>query len=225
VVTHDAEDIIHPDELSWINGYAVRYDFIQIPVLALATPFWDFTHGVYCDEFAEYHTRDMEVRSRFGCFVPGAGVGTGYRREALEALAAASSNRVFEPMGLTEDYETGLRLYRLGFEQIFVPLTRLGRRTQNFVATREYFPKRWRTALRQRTRWVTGIALQGWERFGWRGSLSEIYWLWRDRKGLVASPLGLLANGVFFYGLATSLWTRFTPLHLFLTQATFAVQT
>ena len=224
IVTHDAEDIIHPEELSWINGYAAQYDFIQIPVLALATPLWAFTHGVYCDEFAEYHARDMVVRSRFGCFVPGAGVGTGYRREALEALAAASSNRVFEPSGLTEDYETGLRLYRMGFKQIFVPLTRLGPRTRNFVATREYFPKRWRTALRQRTRWVTGIALQGWERFGWKGSWSEVYWLWRDRKGLIASPLGLLANSVFFYALARALWTRFTPLDVALTRATFAVQ-
>ena len=45
----------------------------------------------------------------------------------------------------------------------------------DFVATREYFPQSWRAAARrQRTRWVTGITLQGWvERFGWRGSLSR----------------------------------------------------
>jgi len=86
IVTHDAEDLIHPEELRWINAYATHFGFIQIPVLALATPFWSFTHGVYCDEFAEYHTRDMVVRSSFGCFVPGSGVGTGYRRDALEAI-------------------------------------------------------------------------------------------------------------------------------------------
>jgi adsorption protein B len=224
VVTHDAEDIIHPEELTWINACAVRYDFIQIPVLALATPFWNFTHGVYCDEFAEYHSRDMVVRSRFGCFVPGAGVGTGYRRAALEALAQASSNRVFEPQGLTEDYEAGLRLRRLGFRQVFVPLTRLRPRTQDFVATREYFPRKWRMALRQRTRWVTGIALQGWERFGWSGTPGEIYWLWRDRKGLIGSPLGMLANAVFLYGLATALWNRFSRLDTELISATFVLQ-
>ena len=117
IVTHDAEDIIHPEELRWINAYAVHHDFIQIPVLAMATPFWSFVHGVYCDEFAEYHTRDMVVRSRFGCFVPGSGVGTGYRRGALEELARVSSNRVFEPVALTEDYESGLRIHRLGFRQ------------------------------------------------------------------------------------------------------------
>ena len=38
IVTHDAEDLIHPDELRWINFYSARYDFIQTPVLALATP-------------------------------------------------------------------------------------------------------------------------------------------------------------------------------------------
>ncbi len=188
------------------------------------TPFWSFTHGVYCDEFAEYHTRDMVVRSRFGCFVPGSGVGTGYRREALEGLARVSANRVFEPEALTEDYESGLRLYRLGCRQVFVPLTRLRRWSNDFVATREFFPQSWGTALRQRTRWVTGIALQGWERFGWAGSTSEIYWLWRDRKGLIGSPLGVVANAVFFYGLFTAMWTRLTPLDTALTSATLSLQ-
>lgn len=224
IVTHDAEDLIHPEELRWINAYANRFDFIQIPVLALATPFWSLTHGVYCDEFAENHLRDMVVRSTFGCFVPGAGVGTGYRREALEALARVSSNRVFEPAALTEDYESGLRLHRLGCRQVFVPITRLGKGGRDFMAVREYFPKQWGTALRQRTRWVTGIALQGWERFGWAGSYSEIYWFWRDRKGLVSSPLGFIANAVFVYGLATAMWTRLTPLAIEITSITLAFQ-
>ena len=224
VITHDAEDVIHPEELRWINAYGDHFDFIQIPVLALATPFWSFTHGVYCDEFAEYHTRDMVVRSSFGCFVPGSGVGTGYRREALEALARVSSNRVFEPVALTEDYESGLRPHRLGCRQVFVPLTRLVTSSRDFLATREFFPQNWGTALRQRTRWVMGIALQGWERFGWSGSRSEIYWLWRDRKGLLGSPLGVIANAMFLYGLATAIWNRMTPLATELTSLTLALQ-
>jgi adsorption protein B len=224
IVTHDAEDLIHPEELRWINAYATHYGFIQIPVLALATPFWSFTHGVYCDEFAEYHTRDMAVRSSFGCFVPGSGVGTGYSRDALEALARSSENRVFEPASLTEDYESGLRLYRLGCRQVFVPLTRLQPAGRDFLATREFFPTKWTTALAQRTRWVMGIALQGWERFGWAGTRSEMYWLWRDRKGLLGNPLGVLANAVFLYGLATAMWTRMTPLAAELTSVTLAFQ-
>ncbi len=224
IITHDAEDLIHPEELRWINAYATHFGFIQIPVLALATPFWSFTHGVYCDEFAEYHTRDMVVRSSFGCFIPGSGVGTGYSRDALIALARASENRVFEPASLTEDYESGLRLYRLGCRQVFVPLTRLQPTGREFVATREFFPTKWKTALAQRTRWVMGIALQGWERFGWAGTRSEIYWLWRDRKGLLGNPLGVVANAVFLYGLATAMWTRMTPLATELTSVTLAFQ-
>ncbi|HEV2445508.1 MAG TPA: glycosyl transferase family protein, partial [Candidatus Sulfopaludibacter sp.] len=224
IVTHDAEDLIHPEELRWINAYAKHFDFIQIPVLALATPFWSLTHGVYCDEFAENHLRDMVVRSTFGCFVPGAGVGTGYRREALEALARVSSNRVFEPAALTEDYESGLRLHRLGCRQVFVPITRLGEEGRDFMAVREFFPKQWGTALRQRTRWVTGIALQGWERFGWAGTYSEVYWFWRDRKGLISNPLGFIANAVFVYGVATAMWTRLTPVAIEITSITLAFQ-
>ncbi len=210
IVTHDAEDLIHPEELRWINYYSGRFDFIQTPVLALPTPFREFTHGVYCDEFAEYHTRDMTVRPISGGFVPSSGVGTGYRREALERLARASSNRIFEPEALTEDYVNGLRLFRLKCTQTFVPLAR-GSSAPDLVATREFFPQSWSTALRQRTRWVTGIALQGWQQFGWSGTPGEVYWLWRDRKGLIGNPLSLLANAVFVYGAATSLWTRIGP--------------
>jgi adsorption protein B len=209
ILIHDAEDVIHPDELHWLNYYAARYDFIQTPVFALRTPVEELVHGIYCDEFAEYHTRDMPVRPLLGGFVPSAGVGTAYRRDALERLAARRANRVFEPEALTEDYENGLMLFRLGCSQAFVPPVRVA---EGFVATREYFPQNWRAALRQRTRWVMGITLQSWERFGWGRNPGETYWLWRDRKGLIASPLGFLANLIFVYGILTRMWTRATPL-------------
>ena len=128
---------------------------------------------------------------------PGAGVGTGFRRDALEKLAAAFQNRIFDPEALTEDYANGLRMFRLGCRQAFVPLFR-SRRAKDFVATREYFPKTWRSAFRQRSRWVTGIALQGWEQFGWGATASEIYWLWRDRKGLIGNLLNLAAGLIFW---------------------------
>jgi len=222
MLVHDAEDVIHPEELRWVNYYAARYDFIQTPVLALPTPVWDLMHGIYCDEFAENHTRDMTVRPKLGGFVPSAGVGTAYRREALEKLAEARSNRVFEPKALTEDYENGLTLFRLGCSQAFIPPMRAFDST-SFMATREYFPQHWRAALRQRTRWVMGIALQSWERFGWGRNPGETYWLWRDRKGLIASPLGFAANVVFVYGLSTGLWTRVAPLGSRLVAATAAI--
>jgi adsorption protein B len=223
IVTHDAEDLIHPEELRWINYYSGRFDFIQTPVLPLPTPLRDLTHGVYCDEFAEYHTRDMTVRPISGGFVPSSGVGTGYRRDALERLARASSNQIFEPGALTEDYVNGLRLFRLKCTQTFVPLAR-GSSAPDLVATREFFPQSWGAALRQRTRWVTGIALQGWQQFGWSGTPGEVYWLWRDRKGLIGNPLSLLANAVFAYSVATALWTRISPAAARIGMATLALQ-
>src|SRR3984957_13929303 len=108
----------------------------------------------------------MAVRPLLGGFVPSSGVGTGYRRDALEKLARSAANRIFEPEALTEDYENGLRLFRLGCSQAFIPLLRAPE-TKDFVATREFFPATWSSAVRQRTRWVMGIALQTWERHGW----------------------------------------------------------
>jgi adsorption protein B len=224
IVMHDAEDLIHPEELRWINYYSARFDFVQTPVLPLPTPLRKFVHGIYCDEFAEYHTRDMTVRPISGGFVPSCGVGTGYRREALEKLARAQSNQIFDPSALTEDYVNGLRLFRQGAKQTFVPLFRDSAGAKDWMATRELFPQTWRAALRQRTRWVTGIALQGWQSFGWRGKPGELYWLWRDRKGLLGNPLSLLSNFVFIYGLFTRLWLRATPLEAELAIATLSLQ-
>ncbi len=203
VVTHDAEDLIHPASLRVMNEYADRFDMIQVPVLALATPLRELVHGLYCDEFAEFQTKDMRVRAMMGSFTPASGVGAGYTRQALEKLAADSSNCIFEPVCLAEDYENGMRLHQLGCRQIFIPLTANADRA---VATREYFPRNLRAAIRQRTRWVTGIALQTWQRHGWSGPPGQVYWYWRDRKGLLGNPLSLLANILFFYGLATYWW-------------------
>ncbi len=120
-----------------------------------------------------------------GSFVPSNGVGTGFTREALENLANSENNLVFEPTCLTEDYENGLRLHRLGSKQMFVPLSVFGTTKQGatVVATRELFPLKAHDAIKQRSRWILGIGLQCWERNGWRGSWSEKYWFWRDRKG------------------------------------------
>jgi bacteriophage N4 adsorption protein B len=200
VVTHDAEDLIHPEAFSFINAYADEYDMVQIPVLPLPTPLRDIVHGIYCDEFAEWQIKDMRVRQLMGSFVPSNGVGTGFTRRALEKLATAEHNLIFEPACLTEDYENGLRLHKLGCKQMFMPLTKRG---TSMVATREFFPRTAPSAIRQRSRWILGIGLQCWERNGWRGTLPERYWFWRDRKGLLGNPLSLLSNFVFLYGVLT----------------------
>jgi adsorption protein B len=204
IVTHDAEDVIHSDSLHWINHYAENYEMVQVPVLPLRTSLTEWIHGVYIDEFTEYQARDMPARQAMGAFIPSQGVGTGFRRDALDALALANGNRIFEPVCLTEDYENGLRLRLRGARQLFIPMQREG------MATREYFPHTVRNAIRQRTRWVTGIALQTWDRHGWSGSAAQKYWLWRDRKGLLGNPLSLLTNTLFLYGVFR--WTSGAPI-------------
>jgi adsorption protein B len=204
IVTHDAEDIIHPDSLRWINYFSEKYDMVQIPVLALPTRLRELTHGVYCDEFAEFQMKDLRARQVLGGFIPSCGVGTGFKREALEKLAAAHANRIFEPECLTEDYENGFRMHRLGCPQFFVPVYKA---EGSFVATREYFPRKFRTAVRQRTRWIMGISLQSWQRHGWRDTADQLYWFWRDRRGLAGNLAAPLSNVLFLYGALTWMWS------------------
>ena len=207
VLTHDAEDLMDPDALRWINYYAQWNDFVQIPVLALPTPLRELSHGVYCDEFAEYQFKDMIARQTLGGFIPSNGVGTGFSRRTLDLLAASHSNRIFEPACLTEDYENGFRVQRLGLPQRFIPITlRHGRA----IATREFFPRKFWTAVRQRSRWVTGITLQSWEFHSPGETLRHLYWFWRDRKGLPGNLITPLINLVFLYGVVTWLWASAT---------------
>lgn len=198
ILTHDAEDLVCADSLRLINWFSRDHEMVQIPVLPLPTPFREFTHGVYCDEFAEFQLKDLIVRRLLGGFLPANGVGTGFERDALEALAATRGGLLFDPSCLTEDYETGYRLHQLGYRQLFVPLFLDGSGLQ---ATREYFPRELKDAIRQRSRWITGIVLQGWRNHGWRGSPWEVYWFWRDRKGVVGNLLAPVSSLLFLAGL------------------------
>src|SRR5260370_9056156 len=137
VITHDAEDLIHPESFSLTNAYADDFEMIQIPVLPLPTPFRNILHGMYCDEFAEWQIKDMPARQMMGSFIPSNGVGTGYTRGALEKLATAEHNLIFDPACLTEDYDNGLRLHKLRCQQIFLPISRLH---GSIVSTPEFFP-------------------------------------------------------------------------------------
>jgi adsorption protein B len=210
VMTHDAEDLVDGDSLRLVSWFSRRYAMVQVPVLALPTPLSEFTHGIYCDEFAEFQIKDIPMRQLLGGFLPANGVGTGFERTALEHLASTRGGQIFDPACLTEDYENGLRLHALGYPQIFLPV-RL-RADGIPVATREYFPRNFRSATRQRSRWVAGIALQGWQNHGWSGAWPRAYWFWRDRKGLVGNLLSPFANLIYLAGLAMAAASRtWTP--------------
>lgn len=184
VVLHDAEDVVHSAELELFDALVERYDLVQLPVLPLVDPDSRFVSGHYLDEFTEAHGKELVVRAAIGASLPSAGVGCAISRDALATLAALRG-APFDPDSLTEDYELGLRLHALGRRAAFV--RRAAGPGQAIVATREYFPATLDAAVAQKARWMTGIALAGWDRLGWSGGLAERWMRLRDRQSLFAA--------------------------------------
>ncbi|MBI1329723.1 MAG: phage adsorption protein NrfB [Alphaproteobacteria bacterium] len=206
-VNHDAEDVVHAFELKLMNWYIETCGMIQIPVLSLPRNPRDFVACHYMDEFAEWHSKDLVVRSTISGMTPSAGVGTALGRDALDALMEARKGEIFNRASLTEDYDLAQAVTRLGFRSRFIryraDMPYLGspwfsKRTviqmkRELVATQEYFPNTIRTAVRQKARWMLGISFMGWHQVGWHGTLAEKYFLWRDRKILFAAPAAIFA--------------------------------
>lgn len=195
-VLHDAEDIIHPSELVVFNHLITRADIIQLPVVPLARPLYDLVGGHYQDEFAESHTKDMVVREALGCGVPSAGVGCAFSAEALGGLAMLRGGKPFDARSVTEDYDVALDLCDMGYRGMFVRLPSVSG-NRSFVATQEYFPNRFGAAVRQKSRWLLGIALESWNKRGWPGSWAQRYMLWRDRKSIITAIASAAAYVLF----------------------------
>ncbi len=194
VVLHDAEDMVDPLALKLFDIALDHAAFVQLPVLALPKPGSRFVAGHYVDEFCEAHAKTMTVRDALGAGVPGAGVGCAVRRDALSRIAAARNGRgPFAVDSLTEDYEFGLDIAMMGMRTRFLRMrTKEGR----LIATRAYFPGRIGESVRQKTRWVHGIALQGWDRIGWGKGAARRWFDLRDRRGPLAALLLFVAYGL-----------------------------
>ncbi len=184
IVLHDAEDVVHSAELRVFDRLIERFDLVQLPVLPLIVPGSRWISGHYCDEFAEAHGKQLIVREAIGAGMPSAGVGCALSRSVVQAMADAAGGQPFDAASLTEDYELGLRLADHGGRGIFV---RLPTGPRSLVAVRAYFPATISTAVRQKARWMTGIALTGWDRLGWRGGLAERWMRLRDRRAVLAA--------------------------------------
>ncbi len=203
VVLHDAEDVVHPLELKLFDQLIERAGVIQLPVLPLidASSWW--ISGHYCDEFAEAHAKEMVVREAVGASIPLAGVGCAIARAPLAKLAAMHEGRPFAGGSMTEDYETGLRVGALGLRTLFVRIP-AAPGSKGVVATRGHFPNTIGSAVRQKARWLGGIALAGWDRLGWGGGIGERWMRLRDRRGPLAALLLLAAYTAAF--LWSQLW-------------------
>ena len=173
VVLHDAEDVVHPLELRIFDRLIDRAAVIQLPVLPLPDP-----------QFA-LDQRPLLRRIRRG---PHQGAGrarSGRRGDSAgrrrlrdrPARRSPSSPRMedgqpFAGGSMTEDYEVGLKIGALGLKTMFVRIpARPGER--GVVASRGHFPATLGDAVRQKARWLGGIALAGWDRLGWSGGLGE----------------------------------------------------
>jgi len=289
VVLSDSEDVHHPLSLRLFNYLMPRFEMIQLPIIPLEIPWYSFVGGVYLDEFAEMHLKELLVREKIARVLPSAGTSTAFWREKLEELAkekaegqgtvmareaeeaagrsqggdgdngraatspagesAASSARsavaaavsavapdaggdgnvngddgrgrrtqtdvlqIFNPKSLTEDYEIGIRLGKRGARQIILiqyveriiskkRLLQRGvrpKKIKELVATRAFFLTEFRKAMRQRARWVYGIAWQGLRNIGWEKSLKFNYALLRDRVAFFANFLYLFGYLLIIY--------------------------
>ena len=201
VVLHDAEDLVHPLELALFDRLIDRAGLIQLPVLPLTDPSSHWIAGHYCDEFAEAHVKELVVREAIGAAIPLAGVGCAIAREPLAQIAAMHDGHPFAGMSLTEDYELGLRVGAMGLKTMFVRIPAV-HGDSAVVCSRGHFPSTLGAAVRQKARWLGGIALSGWDRLGWRGGIGERWMRMRDRRGPLAALLLLAAY------LAALLWSQ-----------------
>ena len=183
VVLHDAEDVVHSGELALFDRLLGRFACVQLPVIPLIDPDSHWIGASYADEFAEAHGKELVVREALGAGLPLAGVGCAIARDALADLAGARGGAPFDAGSLTEDYELGLRLRARGHRGTFARAAR----GQPVVATRAFFPATLRAAVTQKSRWMTGIALAGWDRLGWSGGVAERWMRLRDRQAIFAA--------------------------------------
>lgn len=210
IVLHDAEDVVHRDEIHVYRAFLADHEIVQLPVMPIPDPASPLIAGHYCDEFAESHGKALVVRAMLGAPLPLAGVGCAIGRELMERQAAARGGVPFDPVSLTEDYELGLRSAMLGARQAFACVDDARGR---LVAVREYFPNTLDAAVRQKARWMIGIALSGWDRLGWGRAMDwKDHWMRvRDRRTPLAMVVLLAAYVALVAWGASLLLHRFGP--------------
>jgi len=207
-ILHDAEDVISPMELRLFNYLLPQKDLIQVPVYPFRPRWHELSGGHYIDEFSEYHGKDVMVREAMCGQVPSAGVGTCFSRRALAQLRDLNDGITFDIWSLTEDYDIGFRLHEHGLSCVFVRYSiedrelsphrehsrGQSRHDSRVICVREHFPTQFTAVVRQKSRWITGIVFQGYQHLGWSRHWRLNYFLWRDRRGLIAYPVALIAS-------------------------------
>lgn len=184
IILHDAEDLVHPQALRLFEHLIGRATLVQLPVIPRRAKGSRWIAGHYGDEFAELHGKQMVMREALGASIPSAGVGCAFSRDALQKRSVRTQGKPFDAESMTEDYELGLNLTGGESRGIFA---RLRDQHGQLVATQEFFPDKLEDAIRQKSRWMAGISLSGWDRLGWKNSWRENWMRLRDRKASFAA--------------------------------------
>lgn len=224
IMMHDSEDVIHPLELKLVNYLIPHKDMVQTPVFPLEIQHRNWSYWTYADEFAELHTKEMVIREFLKGFVPSAGVGTSFARHAIEMLAERYGGKPFSTKSLVEDYDCALRLQLTNLKTIFLVQHverlkrkrnwlgfKITRKVNEMVATRALFPRKYHLAVRQRSRWVFGIALQQWKLMGWPGNWVTRYFLLHDRKAAITNFINFTGYLIFLYWIVMFIGSLFNP--------------
>lgn len=206
VVLHDAEDVVHPAELTVFETLIEGRAVVQLPVLPLVRQ-GSLVSGHYADEFAYAHRVQQPVRAMLGAAMPLAGTGCAIATAMLAGIAAERGGAPFDESSLTEDYELGLHVAARGGRACFARVRDPG--DGSLIAVRAYFPDTLPAATRQKARWMTGIALAGWDRTGWaRAEALADHWMrMRDRRALLSVLVLAIAYA------AVLLWPLSVALH------------
>ncbi|WMJ22213.1 glycosyltransferase [Paludicola sp. MB14-C6] len=208
---HDSEDVVHPYELKVTNYLIEKYPALQFPVFPIIYKptfknfFKTITTGTYADEFAENHFLVMTNRNNAEAFVPSAGTGFALSRQVVESF---NGEDILENGSLTEDYKLSLTLYQQKYKLYYV-LEKIPRVTDDYkivwdyIATRSIFPNTFKAAVRQKTRWITGITMQSlkfMDIFKSKGmSFVGKYSLYKDQKAKFGNLLAFVGYPVFIY--------------------------
>jgi len=221
---HDSEDVVHPYELKATNYLLGTHEAIQFPVFPLLplprfSNFFPYiTAGTYADEFAENHFTTMVGRYSSGAFVPSAGTGFALSRAVIDRFGDAD---VLPQDSLTEDYRMSLTLYESGVQLYYVleQIPRVSPKNElcmDFIATRSMFPNTFRTAVRQKSRWILGITMQS---FRFREifqtpklRFSARYTLYKDSKAKISNLLAMVGYPLLIYFLV-SLFVPLLPIY------------
>ena len=90
VVTHDAEDLIHPDSLPLINWFCADYDMVQVPVLPLPTAPANSRTGCIATNSPSTSRKTFRCARSWADFCPRTAWARDSDRDALEPICGAA---------------------------------------------------------------------------------------------------------------------------------------